>query len=120
MKRTNYELVKNQKVVMNGIGFNSVKDFVDFLALPAPEPILDRQERTYLKNVVAPFWRGIDYIVKQTDIIDGEYIGIHVHTYRGYERLMLPSFPSKTMYKNMELGKKYTLKELGITFKERK
>ena len=120
MKKTNYELVKNYQVTMNGLGFNSVKDFIDFLNLPAPESILDRQERTYLKNVVAPFWKRVDYIVKQTDITDGEYISINVNTYRGYERIMLPDFPKDTMYKNMELGKRYTLKELGITFRERK
>jgi hypothetical protein len=33
---------------------------------------------------------------------------------------MLPSFPNDTMYKNMELRRQYTLKELGITFRERK
>jgi hypothetical protein len=120
MKKTNYELVKNYQVTMNGLGFNSVKDFVDFLNLPAPESILDRQEKTYLKNVVAPFWKEIKYIVKQKDVGCGEYISIIVNTCNGYERVMLPSFPNDTMYKNMELRRQYTLKELGITFRERK
>lgn len=120
MKRTNYELVKNYQVVMNGIGFNSVKDFVDFLNLPAPEPILDRQERTYLKNVIVPFWTRVDYIVKCKDTDNFEYITICVDSsYYGYrhEHIILPNFPSNTMYKNMELGKQYTIKELGIKFK---
>ena len=121
MKRTNYELVKNQKVTMSGISFNSVKDFVDFLALPAPEPILDRQERMYLKNVVAPFWEKVDFIIKCQDG-SFEYITICVNGNYGYrhEHIILPNFPSETMYKNMELEKQYTLEELGITFRERK
>jgi hypothetical protein len=123
MKKTNYELVKNYQVTMNGLGFNSVKDFVDFLNLPAPESILDRQERIYLKNVVAPFWRRVNYIIKCKDD-DFEYIMICVsgNGYYGYrnEHIILPDFPRDTMYKNMILEKKYTLKELGITFRERK
>lgn len=122
MKKTNYELVKNYQVVMNGVGFSSVKDFVDFLNLPAPEPILDRQERTYLKNVVAPFWKKVDYILKRKDSSNYEYITICVCDNCGHrqEYITLPDFPSNTMYKNMELEKKYTLKELGITLRERK
>lgn len=30
--------------------------------------------------------------------------------------IQLPPFTPNTMYKNMELSKKYTLKELGITY----
>lgn len=82
--------------------------------------ILDDAERRYLKIVLRPFHDGVVYVKKlQSHTIAGraynkEYLHIKLHD----EGFTLPSFDSGKMYSGMELNKKYTLKELGITYKE--
>lgn len=51
---------------------------------------------------------NVDYIEKVENIL--EYIAIDLNN----ERLSFPFFDKGTMYKGMELNKKYTLKELGL------
>ena len=70
--------------------------------------ILDEKEKEYLSAVIKPFRDRIEYIKKMEDI--REYITIDLKD----ERLPFPYFDKGTMYKGMELGKKYTLKELGL------
>lgn len=70
--------------------------------------ILDEEEKEYLSAVIKPFKDRIEYIKKVEDI--GEYIAIYLKN----ERLPFPYFDKGTMYKGMELNKKYTLKELGL------
>ena len=82
--------------------------------------ILDAVERKYLKAVLKPFHDGVVYVEKlQSYTIDGraynkEYLHIKLHD----EGFTLPSFDIGKMYTGMELSNKYTLKELGITYKE--
>lgn len=87
------------------------------------EPILDEVEKEYLSYVLRPFRDRIKYVEKlraysggRTDLYsidNGEYISI---TYgdRCYDFFTLPHFPKGSMYKNMEVGKEYTLEELGL------
>ena len=71
--------------------------------------ILDDAERRYLSAVIRPFRDKVEYIEK----VDGareEYIYIQVNR----DWTILPRFKEGTMYKGMEPGHKYTLKELGL------
>lgn len=70
--------------------------------------ILDEKEKEYLSAVIKPFRDRIEYIMKVEDVL--EYIAIYLKN----ERLPFPYFDKGTMYKGMELNKKYTLKELDL------
>ena len=72
------------------------------------EPILDDVEREYLSAVIKPFRNKIIYIKKER--IEREFIKIVLIN----DKLSLPYFKAGTMYKGMELFKRYTLKELGL------
>ena len=79
-----------------------------------PEPILDEVEKEYLSAVIKPFRNKIEYIDKYIDE-NGEYISL---IYRELSdrtfAIGFPSFKKGTMYKGMEIGKRYTLEELGL------
>ena len=92
-----------------------------------PKPTLNEKEREYLCNVIKPFRDRISWIKKceydRGDFIYGEYIVMGLKFFDsgtdGYicadeEQIALPSFAKGTMYKGMELNKKYTLDELGL------
>ena len=76
--------------------------------------ILNDKEREYLSNVIKPFRNKIEYIDKYIDE-NGEYISL---IYRDLSdrtfATAFPSFKKGTMYKGMELGKQYSLEELGL------
>ena len=82
--------------------------------------ILNKAERKYLKAALKPFYKKVDYIKKYGRNIrrDGtcanEYLFIAFQG--GY--FTFPDFDKGKMYTGMELNKKYTLKELGITYKD--
>ncbi len=78
------------------------------------ETVLDDVERDYLKSVLKPFRNEVYCVFKSTSLINkqGEYICAYV----GQDVFVSPQFKKGTMYKNMELDKKYTLKELGIKY----
>ncbi len=93
-----------------------LKCFLEWLCAECKEPLLTAKERDYLKAVLKPFWQDIEYVKKYIDS-DGEYlrikskkgiladVAIHPHYWRGC-----------TFFKGMEVEKKYTLEELGITY----
>lgn len=78
--------------------------------------ILDKQEKEYLSNVIKPFKDSVFGIVKQPQYVnDYEYISIMIKEESGdHFHMSLPCFKVGTMYKGMEPGKKYSLKDLGI------
>lgn len=82
--------------------------------------ILTDKEKEYLQNVIKPFRNRVKYITKETEINAYEFIVMDVINplntsfYFGTEYINLPYFKQGTMYKNMEVGKKYTLEELGL------
>lgn len=88
------------------------------------KPPLTDQEREYLKTVVKPFRDRVHYICKiKITNSDNQFIFIRVKRYdceenepksTKYEDIDLPYFKKNTMYKNMEVDKKYTLEELGL------
>ena len=70
--------------------------------------ILDEEEKEYLSAVIRPFKDRIEFISKSRMFDDYICIGLND------EAISLPYFKKGTMYKGMELYKKYTLKELGL------
>lgn len=81
------------------------------------ESILTEKEKTYLENVIRPFKDEVKTISHLKDIRFQlvEYISIYINC---FERICLPNFSAGTMYKGMELNKKYTIEELGLFEKE--
>lgn len=84
------------------------------------ENILDKQEKEYLRNVIKPFKGIVKNISKQKIYSKYEYISIcfsvplDISYYCSTNYIYLPYFIKGTMYKNMEVGKEYTLEELGL------
>ena len=78
--------------------------------------ILDEREKEYLSTVIKPF-RNIVKSISKSNVANGlyEYISIEtIHPLAGTEFISFPLFETRTMYKNMELRKKYTLEELDL------
>ena len=72
--------------------------------------ILDEEEKRYLEGVIRPFRDKVKYIIKNASYSNQCYIGIRLE----HEGIILPYFKENTMYKGMEIDKKYSLKELGL------
>lgn len=81
--------------------------------------IISITEREYLKTILKPFHNEIGYIEKVDYLADG---GRHEKEYLFIKfrdgSFTFPDFDKGKMYTGMELNKEYTLKELGITYKE--
>lgn len=74
--------------------------------------ILDEVEKRYLRGVIRPFRDKVLQIAKKYDpFTELEFIKIII---KDDASLEFPSFSKNTMYKSMELDKKYTLEELGL------
>lgn len=74
------------------------------------ETVLDEVERKYLSDVIKPFGHRVSYIVKRLNG-SGYYIAIILNN---FDVMNLPYFKRNTMYKGMEVGRQYKLKELGL------
>ncbi len=88
-----------------------IEEILEWLCTEYKEPILDDVEREYLKAVCKPFRDKAESIQKLDDDFE-QCIFINLDD----QSFSLPSFKRRTMYKGMELGKEYTLEELGITY----
>ena len=82
--------------------------------------ILDDAERKYLSAVISPFRDRVKHICRGWYITSsGEYqrnLSIYItlsDDVTSYN-IDLPFFKKETMYKGMEIGKAYTLEELGL------
>ena len=119
-----YEGCNNQAEIFNKIKANCdsnirsqhgqtyIDDILDWMAQPYRESILDEAERKYLSDVIRPFRNKIDTISKFITWDDSsQYIYISM---KDNHIATLPVFPKGTMYKGMEGGKHYSLKELGL------
>lgn len=79
-----------------------------------PKPILNEKEKEYLSTIIKPFRNKIEYIIKYLYEY-GEYISIiYKVSNDGTLSMIFPSYDEGTTYKAMELGKEYTLEELGL------
>lgn len=74
--------------------------------------ILDDAEKRYLKGVIRPFRKNVTSIRKIKSCNSTRYrISIFVS---GVSSCDLPWFDGETMYKGMEINRKYTPEELGL------
>lgn len=80
-----------------------------------PEQILTDAEKRYLSNVIEPFRDRVMYVIKSNGST-GEFININLNHYNGWfsDLITLPVFKKGTMYKGMEINKRYNLEELGL------
>lgn len=76
------------------------------------EEVLDETEKKYLAEVIRPFRKRIQFIQKKKEITEiNPYIRI---VCEDNDKLIFPYITDNSMYKGMEVNKKYTLKELGL------
>lgn len=76
------------------------------------EEVLDETEKKYLAEVIRPFRKRIQFIQKKKEITEiNPYIRIICED---NDKLVFPYITDNSMYKGMEVNKKYTLKELGL------
>ena len=76
------------------------------------EEVLDETEKKYLAEVIRPFRKRIQFIQKKKEITEiNHYIRI---VCEDNDKLVFPYITDNSMYKGMEVNKKYTLKELGL------
>ena len=78
-----------------------------------PKSILTKQERNYLSSVVKPFREKILHISKLSSK-NGESICIDIRYDWEEDSILLPKFATGTLYKGMEIGKEYSVKDLGL------
>ena len=78
-----------------------------------PKNILAEEERKYLSRVIKPFREKILHISKLNGK-NGEYICIDIRYDWEEDSILLPKFATGTLYKGMELGKEYSVKDLGL------
>ncbi len=110
------EFKANTGVKIPCYGFESCTDAIlDWMVQPYEKPILNSVEREYLSAVIKPYRNKVTFIAKLKDSYEAKYfISIVVKGNYGREAIHLPWFKENTMYKGMELSKKYTVEELGL------
>lgn len=74
------------------------------------EEILDEVEKEYLRSVIRPFRKEIENIRKNL-LDEKEYLLIF---FKDGDTMSFKNFKKGTMYKNMEIHKRYNLEELGL------
>lgn len=101
-----------------GCDFISIVDLSEDNWEEYKEDILDKEEKEYLSAVIKPFRDRITYIAKVEEDIHWFYwimIRVDIGFLNDYYDFCLPPFEETSdMYKKMEVGKEYTLKELGL------
>lgn len=73
--------------------------------------ILEEKEKEYLAAVIKPFREKVKYIQKCFDLGNEAYIYIYM---KKCGSMIFPTFRKGTMYKGMEVNKRYTLEDLGL------
>lgn len=79
--------------------------------------LLTKEEKNYLENVLIPYKSRIIYIKKQTIGRNWAEIIIKLESIiaeKLYDMISLPVFEKDNYYKNMEIDRQYTLKELDL------
>lgn len=112
-KKHNSRLIKSKKpTIAFNPGFKVILD--EFLEQKINIGILDKVEKEYLGSIIKPFRDKVDCITKHSDVytyVSEEYIVIDTNC---GDDIIFPNFKKGTMYAGMEVGKEYTLKELGL------
>lgn len=83
---------------------------------PKEKRILDDVEKRYLKSVIRPFKNDVAWVMLAYDWAYGTKAHLEICCRQnGVEsHIQFPPFTPNAMYENMEIGKRYTLKELGL------
>lgn len=76
------------------------------------EHLLDKAERKYLRNLLAPFRNEVEGIELENRFEQIEYVSLAIHTYNDW--IYLPSFKKGEMYAKLEINREYTLEELRL------
>ena len=76
------------------------------------EHLLDKAERKYLRNFLAPFRNEVEGIALEYRIDQMEYVALAIHTYD--DLIYRPSFKKGKMYAKLEINRQYTLEELRL------
>lgn len=94
----------------------SMKKLTEWANSKYKEQILDEAEKEYLKAVIKPFKKHVKTIMKAKQVATLYAITIDIEEKYNYETfLQFPPFEkSSGMYQGMELGRRYTLEELGL------
>lgn len=101
--------------IRSNYGQTYIEDILDWMSQPYKKQILDDAEKEYLSAVIKPYKNKVAFIAKSKDAYEAKYfISIVVNGNYGREAIHLPWFKENTMYKGMKIGKRYTLKELGL------
>ena len=111
---------KGEEVIFAIYPYDLVEDNWEFYEGPEyeePKLILNTEEKAYLEGVIRPFKDEITYVTKRR-YLDIKKECIDIVADRKFS-ISLPFFPLETMYKGMEVEKRYKLKELDL-FKEGK
>lgn len=87
--------------------------FLSWLEEEYEPTILTEKEKAYLSAVIKPFREDVECIMK-FERCSAEKEFIHISMKDNYDNCTFPDFEKGTMYKGMERGKSYTLKELGL------
>ena len=91
-----------------------ITDFFNWLEQEYKPPILDDVEKAYLSAVIKPFRKDVEWIER----MDNSFVNGNQHQFLCIsltnDYCCLPLFKKDTMYKGMEVNKRYTLEELGI------
>lgn len=84
----------------------------EYKAVKIPKPVLDDVERKYLAGVIRPFRNRIKHFYKYP-CANGNCEAIAAIT-EDCDYLDFPRFKKGSMYKGMELNRKYSIEELGL------
>lgn len=76
------------------------------------EHLLDKAERKYLRNFLAPFRNEVEGIELENRFGEIEYVSLAIHTCNDW--IYLPSFEKGKMYAKLEINREYTLEELRL------
>lgn len=107
--------IKNDDCILNKL-IVTIDALEEKYLLEHKEKILTKFEKDYLSYTLHPFRKIIVTVSKHRLNNDLEYIAIRVKSLKEdeEENMCFPAFKIGTMYKGMELDKKYSLEELGL------
>lgn len=92
------------------ISVNYTNSILEWMAQEYKQKLLDNVEKKYLSEVIRPFRKEVIAIEKLEAPAGREYIVIILKD----DGMHFPCFKKDTMYKGLELEKRYTPEELGL------
>ena len=96
------------------LGRSSAESILTWLDMEHNEEVLDSTERLYLASIIRPFRSRVRFVMKTNNGYGLRYRGIVIGCADPNDDIYLPRFRGDTMYKGMQLYRKYKLEELGL------